>query len=168
MLVTIMFILGGIGRAIVGTGAGPKWIGRWSVYPPIALLSAYAGLAPTLGQSGSSGLDLLTSFGSVGWAALIASLNLGLGYTQWESWKHMTLRFGLPALTSVLPMIYLHETLSPLLYPLLAVLVGLFYPYRQSAFEGLRLDRLSYSWLDSSRLAEFVAGACILGGLSIL
>lgn len=162
-MIWLMFILGSIGRAGVGLGRGPSFLGRWSVYPPIALLSAYVGLAPI-----QLDLSLLVYL----WAALIASLNLALGYTQWESWKWMVARFGLPSLVLVLPMIYLHTSPSLLLYPLLSVLAGLFYPHRQKVFEWLRLDRLSLhytlSWLDSSRLAELIAGACILGGLSIL
>ena len=161
MLIAVMFLLSGAGRSMVGTGSGPKWIGRWSVYPPIALLSAYTGLDPIL--SLSDGLLLL-------WLSVGASPNLAMGYTQWESWKHMAVRFGLPALLTVLPVIVLQgtEVVQGGIYLTLAVLAGLFYPHRQRVFEFLRLDRLSYSWLDSSRLAEFVAGACVLGGLSIL
>jgi len=160
MTIFLMFLLGGLGRSLVGTGRGPRWIGRWSVYPPIALLSAYIGLAPA-----HLGIELLVLV----WVALIASLSMGLGYTQWESWKHMSLRLGLPALGIVLPLaILLGLAGTHLLYVSLSVMCGLLYPHRQGVFVLLRLDRAPhYSWLDSSRLAEFITGACVLGGLSL-
>jgi hypothetical protein len=182
-MIYLMFLLGSVGRAYVGTGRGPDWLGRWSVYPLIALLSAYVGLAPI-----QLDLSLLVYL----WAALIASLNLALGYTQWESWKWMVARFGLPSLVLVLPMIYLHTSPSLLLYPLLSVLAGLFYPHRQKVFDlevpywwHWSVDPLDpkravrvfdyfqplhfpFNWWDSARLAEVAAGAAILGGLSVL
>lgn len=175
-MIYLMFLLGGFGRAVVGVGHSSKLLSRWSVYPPIALLSAYVGLAPTLDE-----LEIL-HLATVFWVALIVSLNLAVGYTQWESWKWMALRFGLPSLVLILPLAYIEAVpvLSACLYLALSVAAGLFYPHRQRVFDALGLARFGpdsqssgflrvrWSWVDSSRLAEFVAGVCILGGLSVL
>jgi len=151
MIIFCLF-LGGVGRAVVGSGKGPAWLGRWSVYPPIALLSAYVGLGYT---------PLLF------WAALVASLSMGLGYTQWESWKHMSLRLGLPALAVIAPIIFFQGLEGVyLLYPAIAVICGLLYPIRQNLFSRLPVSIFSIS-MDTARYMEFVAGTCILGGLSL-
>jgi len=160
MIIGLCVLVGGLARALVGSGH----LSRWTIYPPVAAFSAYVGLGHILD---------LTSIVLILWVTMLASLNLALGYTQWESWKWMALRFGLPALVCVLPLIplglYSHGLV---LYVMLSLLAGLFYPHRQRVFELLHLDslalRFNLSWLDSSRLAESVAGACILGGLSIL
>jgi hypothetical protein len=178
-MIYLMFLLGGIGRSIVGTGVGPTWIGRWSIYPSIAFLSAYIGLADL------HHLSLAEHGAGMIWVALIASLNLGLGYTQWENWKWMALRFGLPSLILVCPLLYLdtHPYTGLLYYVALSLFAGLFYPVREKAWQRIlgQVGRVyplgknihgsfisPVSWLDSARLAEFVAGACILGGLGIL
>ena len=133
MLIYISFLLGGIGRAFVGTGYGPRWIGRWSVYPPIALLSAYVGLNDTLHLSLGLSYDNLVMI----WAALIASLNLGLGYTQWESLGHMIVRLVTPSIVLVSPLVLLGASDLPhaLLYIGLSLLAAIFYPVRQRVFE---------------------------------
>jgi hypothetical protein len=39
--IILSLVAGGVARAFVGTGLGPKWLGRWSVYPPVAAVCAY-------------------------------------------------------------------------------------------------------------------------------
>ena len=246
MIIALSFLLGGAARALIGGGWGPSWIGRWSVYPVIAVASVTVG-------TGLVELPLQTDFyhyAALMWAAPIASLNLAMGRTKllenrlptslqriarrlfgnpkwdekhqsyawdWDHGRWMDLRFGLLASIAVLPLLILGHH-AAFLYPLFAVCAGLFYPHRQRVFEWLCLPELKQllflydtrkswvqylhllirshksqailddmavlvdnlpmrskveldlymSWLDSSRLAEFVAGACILGGLSIL
>lgn len=152
----LCLFLGGLGRALVGSGH----LSRWSVYPLVAVVCASVGLVQFPLVQVENLLVL--------WAALVASLSMGMGYTQWESWKWMAVRFGLPSLVLVAPLLLLHHYHTSALYLLISLSAGLFYPHRQRAFEFLRLDRLNYSWIDSARLAEFVAGACILGGLGLL
>jgi hypothetical protein len=54
------------------------------------------------------------------------------------------------------------------IYVVLSLLAGYLYPHREKVFQLLRLNKINYSWVDSARLAEFVAGVAVFGGLSIL
>jgi len=154
MLLAICFILGGLARAFVGTG----YLSRWAVYPFIALICAFIGL-----------YTVTDNIFAVCWAALIAC-HLGLGWTKWEKWKWMLGRFGLPALVLTVPLLYLGyiSMASASIYVVLSLLAGYLYPHREKVFQLLRLNKINYSWVDSARLAEFVAGVAVFGGLSIL
>jgi hypothetical protein len=154
MLLAICFILGGLARAFVGTG----YLSRWAVYPFIALICAFIGL-----------YNVTDNIFAVCWAALIAC-HLGLGWTKWEKWKWMLGRFGLPALVLTVPLLYLGyiSMASAGIYVVLSLLAGYLYPHREKVFQLLRLNKINYSWVDSARLAEFVAGVAVFGGLSIL
>jgi len=154
MLLAICFILGGLARAFVGTG----YLSRWAVYPFIALICAFIGL-----------YTVTDNIFAVCWAALIAC-HLGLGWTKWEKWKWMLGRFSLPALVLTVPLLYLGyiSMASAGIYVVLSLLAGYLYPHREKVFQLLRLNKINYSWVDSARLAEFVAGVAVFGGLSIL
>ena len=162
--IILSLVAGGVARAFVGTGLGPKWLGRWSVYPPVAAVCAYIGLAPTL--------DLTEPSQSLGllWVVLVSSLNLRLGGTNWESWKHQALRFGLPSIALILPLLFQNPSPLLLLYPLCVASIAACYPMRQHAFDLLHLPELSFQipftklsiTLDASRLIEFIIDAAAL------
>ena len=164
--IILSLVAGGVARAFVGTGLGPKWLGRWSVYPPVA--------AAILLSSPALDLTTYANFGLFFWAVLVSSLNLGLGGTNWESWKHQVLRFGLPSIALILPLLFQNPSPLLLLYPLCVASIAACYPMRQRAFELLRFRERTFNtpfgsvdW-DSARLAELALGAAVLGGLAIL
>tara|TARA_Y100000310_G_scaffold195873_1_gene195886 strand:+ start:4288 stop:4851 length:564 start_codon:yes stop_codon:yes gene_type:complete len=187
-MISLFLILGGAARALVGTGKGPAWIGRWSVYPVIAFLAALVGLNDIPPETPLIYLSILYLY-----VVAVASLNIGRGYTDWEDGKWMVLRFGLPSILLTMPLMYYQYSLQNLLwYIILSVASGVFYPVRQKVFD-LKVPywyrwiedeknpeivhrewsyyqpfHLPFKWWDSARLAEFIAGAAILGGLSIL
>lgn len=166
LILSACILLGSLSRASVGAGL----FSRWLTYPLAAAICAYAGLTPIL--------DLTTLDGglvSYLWVVLIASLSLGLGYTQWESGAWMALRFGLPALVLTGPLALQYTSgVACLLYALLSVCAGLLYPHRQKLFERLGFSNRSLGILghridwDSARFAELWTGAAILGGLLLL
>lgn len=157
ILTAVAFLLGGTVRSLVGAG----YVSRWGGYIPCGIVCAAVGLT-------GLPVDLMNML-AILWAALI-SCHLGLGYTQWEDRKWMVLRFGIPALVLAGPLLFFGETdaSGAGLYILLSLGAGAFYPSRQKIYEMLKLDRIQSSFIDSARLAEFVAGACMLGGLSVL
>lgn len=154
MLSAVCFILGGLARAVVGTG----YLSRWAVYPFVALICSFVGM-----------YDVTGNIFAVCWAAFI-SCHLGLGWTKWEDWKWMVSRFGIPSVVLTLPLILLGYVgpVAGIVYILLSVGAGYLYPHRERVFQFLRLNKIKYSWMDSARLAEFVAGVTVFGGLSIL
>lgn len=157
ILTVVAFLLGGIVRSLVGAG----YVSRWAGYIPCGIVCAAIGLADLP-------VDLM-SMADILWAVLI-SCHLGLGYTQWEDRKWMVLRFGIPAVMLAGPLLFFGEieAFGAGLYILLSLAAGALYPDRQKIYEMLKLDRIQSSFIDSARLAEFVAGACMLGGLSVL
>ena len=157
ILTVVAFLLGGIVRSLVGAGH----VSRWAGYIPCGIVCAAIGLADLP-------LDLM-NMADILWAVLI-SCHLGLGYTQWEDRKWMVLRFGIPAVMLAGPLLFFGETnaFAAGLYILLSLGAGAIYPDRQKIFEILKLDRIDSSFIDSARLAEFVAGAFILGGMAVL
>jgi len=165
LLVLLCIFLGGLVRAASGAGVSP--LPKILAYLILALCSVTVGLWPILDLS-SIANPAYSLLGGM-WLALVAALNLTLGYTQWESWKVMVPRFGLPALAGVLPLLYFSVGWSCLLYPLAAAGIGAFYPIREKAF--LALFGRERQWfgvqIDSSRGAEFLAGAVILGSMSL-
>jgi len=156
-MIVIAFILGGIARALVGDGK----VSRWAIYPPVVAISALIGHFP----------DDLLGILVVLWVTVAASLNMAAGYTNWESWKHMVIRLGIPALILVAPLLYVESTTvdNALMYVLLCVFVGLAYPHR-AVFEkipGMPFKIKSFT-VDSARIMEFISGALILGGVALL
>ena len=166
ILTCLSLFLSGTARSLVGAGC----LSRWSTYPFVALASAFVGLIPILDS-----LDIV-SIVCMLWVVLVASLNLSMGYTRWESWWWMTLRFGLPSIVLVSPILYLNQNISVLLYPLASLIVGSIYPYRQWLFDYLKfreqvvqipLTQVKLDW-DSARMMEFLVGCIVLGGLSLV
>ena len=166
ILTCLSLFLSGTARSLVGAGC----LSRWSTYPFVALASACVGLIPILDS-----LDIV-SIVCMMWVVLVASLNLSMGYTRWESWWWMTLRFGLPSIVLVSPILYLNQNISVLLYPLASLIVGSIYPYRQWLFDYLKfreqvvqipLTQVKLDW-DSARMMEFLVGCIVLGGLSLV
>jgi hypothetical protein len=166
ILTCLSLFLSGTARSLVGAGC----LSRWSTYPFVALASAFVGLIPILDS-----LDIV-SIVCMMWVVLVASLNLSMGYTRWESWWWMTLRFGLPSIVLVSPILYLNQNISVLLYPLASLIVGSIYPYRQWLFDYLKfreqvvqipLTQVKLDW-DSARMMEFLVGCIVLGGLSLV
>jgi len=166
ILTCLSLFLSGTARSLVGAGC----LSRWSTYPFVALASAFVGLIPILDS-----LDIV-SIVCMMWVVLVASLNLSMGYTRWESWWWMTLRFGLPSIVLVSPILYLDHNISVLLYPLASLIVGSIYPYRQWLFDYLKfreqvvqipLTQVKLDW-DSARMMEFLVGCIVLGGLSLV
>jgi len=138
--------LGGLARMFVGVG----WLSRGIIYPPTALLCAWLG------------------FGISWWTipfALIPALTLWLGWTKWEDPLFMGARYGLPPLVLSGVYGYLTGDYTPILWGASSVLVGISYNVIQ--LKATWISKLS-SKLDSSRVAEFVAGSVILGGVSLL
>lgn len=166
ILTCLSLFLSGTARSLVGAGC----LSRWSTYPFVALASAFVGLIPILDS-----LDIV-SIVCMLWVVLVASLNLSMGYTRWESWWWMTLRFGLPSIVLVSPILYLNQNILVLLYPLASLIVGSIYPYRQWLFDYLKfreqvvqipLTQVKLDW-DSARMMEFLVGCIVLGGLSLV
>jgi hypothetical protein len=166
ILTCLSLFLSGTARSLVGAGC----LSRWSTYPFVALASAFVGLIPILDS-----LDIV-SIVCMMWVVLVASLNLSMGYTRWESWWWMTLRFGLPSIVLVSPILYLNQNILVLLYPLASLIVGSIYPYRQWLFDYLKfreqvvqipLTQVKLDW-DSARMMEFLVGCIVLGGLSLV
>lgn len=167
ILTCLSLFLSGTARSLVGAGC----LSRWSTYPFVALASAFVGLIPILDS-----LDIV-SIVCMMWVVLVASLNLSMGYTRWESWWWMTLRFGLPSLLLVSPALILQGlSIEFVLYPLCTAIVGSIYPYRQWLFDYLKfreqvvqipLTQVKLDW-DSARMMEFLVGCIVLGGLSLL
>ena len=80
----------------------------------------------------------------------------------------MTLRFGIPTLLIIAPLVYTNP--FAILYLLAAVGVGALYPVREKIYNFLKLSKLrnKYIDIDSIRMMEFIAGVSMLGGLSLL
>ena len=156
-MIILALLIGGTSRALVGAGM----LTRWAVYPPAAIICGWIGLAPTPGPTGMVPIDWVL------WSALV-SCHLGLGRTEWESARHMALRFGLPAVILVAPLVYLGMTDMSHAgsYFAMSLVAGLIYPVR-ALFDHL-IPSWSRPFVDSARVMEFIAGACIFGGLSIL
>jgi len=172
MLITILLIflsivLGSAARMSVGNGLSS----RWATYPPVAAIILLAGAWPILEPIQTETILLHL------WMVLVASLSLGMGYTQWENRTWMMCRYGLPSVVLLaLPISLglLGLGVPQILYVLICLGSGAFYPSRQRAFELLRLREASYQTpigliaVDSSRLAEACLGAAVLGGLIFL
>jgi len=168
LLITILFgtisvLLGAAGRSLVGSGH----LSRWATYPPIALIVVALQLV-----SIHQGLDILT-VACMGWAVLVVSLTLGMGYTQWEDRKHMMLRYGVPSLLLVMPWLVQGQW-GALIYPMIAALMGWSYPIRQKLFDLVGCQEKSipllgkdFHW-NSGSVMEMFLGGSLLGGLYFL
>lgn len=153
-------LIAGFGRAMVGDGAWSRGI----VYPLTAGFAAFVGF-------GLSWWTLI--FGAV------TAVTLSSGFTDWKNKAFMAARFGLPPVAVSAAYVWwmtwpAHPGVSIELFALSAwclccALVGAFYSTIQDAWADD--DSL---WLydpgekDSSRVAEFFAGAVIQGGPAIL
>lgn len=131
----------GIGRALVGAGT----LSRGIVYPVVAGFAAFVG------------------FGASWWAlpfAIVPALTLWLGFTKWEVPAYMAARYGLPAALLAFVHAWLTTLPGAAAWAIACILIGGFY--------GTMQARLVNRWVDSSRLAEFAAGAVIIGGVAVL
>lgn len=141
-------ILGGLGRAVVGGG----WVSRGFVYGPTAAISAYLGFGMT-------------------WEALVfaglAAATLTAGWTKWEDGLFMAARYGtLPMIGAVAYTIAYHDN-TPIIWAFACVAVGFLYGTMLTLFKRVRVDIKGYV-IDANRVAEFVAGSVIIGGLALL
>lgn len=144
-------VLGGLTRACVGSGLP---VNKYLAYLLAALGCGYVGLGTSLDLS-------LVETGVLFWVSTIAALNLAAGYTRWECWWWQVLRFGLPSIALILPLLFQNPSPLLLLYPLCVASISAFYPMRQRAFDLLHLPERSFQipftklsiTLDSARLA---------------
>ena len=145
-MIGFLALLGGIARAVVGAG----WVSRGIAYPIASAICAFAGLGLTW------------------WAipfAIIPAVTFWVGYTKWEDRWFMAVRYG--AATTLLGSIYFAMTgnWTGLLWGAASMASGIFYNDLQK--HTTWISKLS-SKLDSSRVAEFVAGSIVIGGVSLL
>lgn len=156
--VAAAILFAGFGRAMVGDGA---W-SRGFVFP---LTSGYAALI---------------GFGLSWWAlsfAVVTAITISAGYTKWENKPFMAARYGLPAVALTGAYVWIVAYPSPPGLTLMLIclsawaaacaLVGASYSTIQDAFE----DDMAHAFgdeADSSRVAEFFAGAIIQGAPALM
>jgi len=143
--------------ALARVGVGMGFISRWTIYPAVALACAYEGF-----RGSPDMLIVVPVF------AAVMALTMGLGWTSWGNRPIMALRYGLP------PM-------------LLAIACGIAYPLTPEimiwaiscaaygAIDGdirKRLEPYGFTifgrQVSSAQYAEFITGAVLLGGMSLL
>lgn len=143
----------GAARAAVGSSDDGWWSSRGVMYPAEAVLM----LIITAGvlKPGMVGVGVL----AISLVAVVA--NMWLGRTRWESQPYMAARYGVvPALVTIF-MAYQGMLTSPALYvwPLASALLGFMYgPLKQLASDK--------GWSD--QVPEFIAGAVVMGGFSLI
>lgn len=140
--------LGGLARSAVGAG----WLARALVYPPVALACAW------------------WAFGFSWWAlafAVVPALTLWLGWTRWEDQAYMTARYGAPALILAIVYLIVAGGTYPLIWAAFCAAVGFVYWPMLMAFEDVNVTVLGVH-IDGARIAEFIAGTVIIGGVSLL
>lgn len=136
----IGILISAISRALVGKGA----VTRTIAYPVAVLVSAYIG------------------FGIDWWAVpfgLAAGATLWLGYTRWEEEGFMLVRYSLLPLIVTMIYVAVSHNYITLLWPLACAAVG----YKYQDMKDLCQRK---GWSD--QIPEAIAGASILGGLSLL
>jgi len=141
-------ILGGLSRALVGGG----WVSRGAIYAPTAALCAYLGFGLT-------------------WEALVfgavSALTLSAGWTKWDDGPYMAFRYGiLPMITAFAYLVATHDPL-PMAWGMACAFIGFTYGTMLSLFKRVNIDIKGYV-IDASRVAEFVVGSVIIGGISFL
>ena len=146
--------IGGLARSAVGAG----WLSRGLVYPQVALACAYWAFG--------------WSWRTLAFAA-VSALTLWLGRTKWQRSAFMVLRYG--ALAWVLTVLHVATGGSELslIWPVMCGLVGHFYDDMLEAFADISFSiSLPFTdiqlHIDGARIAEFIAGTVIIGGVSLL
>lgn len=140
--------LGGLARAAVGAG----WVSRSIVYPVAALACSW------------------WAFGWSLWMipfAVVPALTMWLGWTKWENDKYMAGRYGVPPL--LLASVYGLTTGNPwpFAWAWACAAVGFVYWTLLKRFEKVDKTILGVH-IDGARIAEFIAGTVIIGGVSLL
>ena len=139
MMQLLSIVLAGLSRAIVGEGAGSRWL----MYPPSAALAAWVGLGMTWWA---------LAFG------IVVVLVMALGYTEWENKQFMAFRYGfVPMGLTILYGSYTGEKM--LTWGIACMVVGLFY-------NQLKVWATSIPWKHRDRIPEFIAGSIIIGGIA--
>jgi len=147
---TLLAIAAGFWRVV--DGRGKEWFPfptgvRNAVTLLLALVVSYLalGLTPTAGVF-----------------ALIATISIVVGMTNWSSYAHMLVRYSLPAAIAfgVGTIIGQADLTNGLLYIGLCAIPGMVYPTIQKRGKALG------EW--GAHISEFSVGATVIGGIGIL
>jgi len=149
MIEASLILLAAIARVIVGMGLASRWL----VYPPVALACAYYAFGPTI------------------WTPIFAALaayNVGAGWTKWENRPYQAIRYSLLPLAAVIAYHAAgNDAPAMFAWPAACALVGwLDWTIRT------RLEPYGFAIfgreITSAQYAEFVIGAVLIGGVTLL
>lgn len=141
-------IFAGLGRAVVGGG----WISRGIVYPITAAISAYLGFGLTWEALG---------FG------VAAAVTMWVGWTKWDDQLWMSIRYGLLPWLVAAAFFIAYGGALPCIWAFACTLTGTLYWAILETFKPVRYEIKGYV-IDASRIAEFIAGSIIVGGIGFL
>lgn len=162
----IVALLTGLTRALVGAG---KYVSRGWGYPLVATLAASAGpgRSALIDAHGLSVLDPWVVAIAVLYA-VIPAVVLWRGIDGWERQSYMGRHYGIACLALALADIYVRHIGWALPWAAASYGVGYFYEPLLERFKDVHVRINSRLDIDANRIAEFIAGAVIIGGVAFL
>lgn len=151
MIPTPLILLAARARVLVGMGLALRWL----AYIPVALICAWYSLDITIEAAA---------------VALGATVNAASGWTKWEMRHHQAIRYSaIPTLLSLVASIARepHLALSCLAWAFACALVGAFEINIRRKLEPYGFTIFGRE-VSSAQYAEFIIGAVLIGGASLL
>lgn len=146
-----MIVVAGIfAAALARVAVGMGLVSRWYVYPPVVLALAYYTFGPTL---------------ETPIFALLAALNVGLGFTNWEDRLHQACRYAFLPLLGAIAYLIAERHLGFVVWPALCAAVGWAEPAIRQHLAQFKFTVFGRE-VSSAQYAEFVIGAVCLGGFA--